>query len=169
MRTLTGTDTIAGSRGCVPRLSAGVRSGSKVLSYQGLALGAAPPIPRRSPNHSARTRRNPRQPARSDGRSLILNNLLDQSALAADFRYAGNPLVTVVGCRRVSKRRYLSTSTDETEQVPTREDLSGLPLPSTPAGESWFRARRSSHPARCAQPTCRPWFRRGPGQAIQGL
>lgn len=38
MPPLAGTDTIAGSRGCVPRLSAGVRSGSKALSYQGLAL-----------------------------------------------------------------------------------------------------------------------------------
>ena len=66
----------------IPHLSAGVRSGSKALSYIGLARGSTPPIPRRSPNHSARTRRNPRQPARSDGRSLILNNLLDQSALA---------------------------------------------------------------------------------------
>ena len=43
MPPLAGTDTIADSRGLVPRLSAGVRSGSKVLSYQGLALGAAPP------------------------------------------------------------------------------------------------------------------------------
>src|SRR5690554_6944324 len=43
MPPLAGTDTIAGSRGCVPRLSAGVRSGSKALSYQGLALVAAPP------------------------------------------------------------------------------------------------------------------------------
>lgn len=70
------------TRAGIPLLSAGVCSGSKALSYIGLAQAAAPPIPRRSPNHSARTRRNPRQPARSDGRSLILNNLLDQSALA---------------------------------------------------------------------------------------
>src|SRR5690606_28271922 len=43
MPTSAGTDTIAGSRGWIPRLSAGVRSGSKALSYQGLALVAAPP------------------------------------------------------------------------------------------------------------------------------
>lgn len=50
MPPLAGTDTIAGSRGCVPRLSAGVRSGSKALSYQGLALVAAPPpLPKPQP------------------------------------------------------------------------------------------------------------------------
>ena len=43
MPTLAGTDTIAGSRGWVPRRSAGVRSNSKALSYYCLAQAAAPP------------------------------------------------------------------------------------------------------------------------------
>src|SRR5690606_3552709 len=71
------------------RLFDGVRTGSRqpaalrLRTFNSrLVRDSTPPIPRRSPNHSARTRRNPRQPARSDGRSLILNNLLDQSALA---------------------------------------------------------------------------------------
>lgn len=44
--------------------SAGVRSGRKALSYIGLAQGSTPPLPRRSSNLSARTRRNP-HPART--------------------------------------------------------------------------------------------------------
>lgn len=67
MPPLAGTDTIAGSRGCVPRLSAGVRSGSKALSYQGLALVAAPPPYKRKRHpcggvfvYPARESKNPR-------------------------------------------------------------------------------------------------------------
>ncbi len=76
------TGRIVGSWGWIPHLSAGVRSGSKALSYIGLAQGSTPPRPRRSSNLSARTRRNPHQPARPDARPLIFNKLLDPSALA---------------------------------------------------------------------------------------
>jgi len=41
-----------------------------------------PPRPRRSSNRSARTRRNPHQPARLDAKPLIFNKPLDRSALA---------------------------------------------------------------------------------------
>lgn len=44
--------------------------------------GTIPPRPRRSSNLSARTRRNPHQPARPDAMPLIFNKLLDRSALA---------------------------------------------------------------------------------------
>ena len=54
-----GAGRIAGNKGWIPQLSAGVRSGSKALSYIGLVQGSTPPGPRRSSNLSARTPRNP--------------------------------------------------------------------------------------------------------------
>lgn len=83
------TGRIVGSRGWIPHLSAGVRSGHKALSYIGLAQGSTPPRPRRSSNLSARTRRNPHQPAQPDARPLIFNKLLDRSALADCGRSMG--------------------------------------------------------------------------------
>lgn len=53
--------------------------------FEGLWISvqsAGAPIPRRSSNLSARTRRNPHQPARPDARTLIFNKSLDRSALA---------------------------------------------------------------------------------------
>ena len=71
------------------RLFDGVRNGSqqpaalRLRTFNSrLVRGAAPPRPRRSSNLSARTRRNPHQPARPDARSLIFNKPLDRPALA---------------------------------------------------------------------------------------
>jgi hypothetical protein len=78
------------------RLFDGVRTGSqqpaalRLRTFNSrLVRGTIPPRPRRSSNLSARTRRNPHQPARPDARPLIFNKLLDRSALADCGRSMG--------------------------------------------------------------------------------
>jgi hypothetical protein len=117
------TGRIAGSWGWIPHLSAGVRSGSKALSYIGLAQAATPPSPRRSSNLSARTRRNPHQPARPDARPLIFNKTVSWSALAdcglSVGRISGSPrwpavppTLQIVGtCRYLPTNRNISQLT----------------------------------------------------------
>ena len=111
-----------------------------------LVPGAAPPIPRRSSNLSARTRRNPHQPARPDARPLIFNKTVSWSALAdcglSVGRISGSPRWPAVPptLQIVGTCRYL----------PTNRNISQLTL--TWATTSWSRSPGTT-PRR---PQCRP-------------